>query len=91
MYIELSYDLAVDLEFLVLGRYPIELRDQIAGKKLAIYAGLGDDLGRPYIKVGVEEFEVEGRKFTVTFSSDTRIRLRAGIKPLHVMTIEEHK
>jgi hypothetical protein len=65
--------------------------DQIASKKLDIYKSLGDDLGRPYIKVGVEEFQAEGRKFTVTFSSDTTIHLPDNIKPLCVMTIEEHK
>jgi hypothetical protein len=65
--------------------------DQIAGKKLDIYQNLSNDLGRPYIKVGVEEFQAEGRKFTVTFSSDRSIHLPANIEPLRVMTIEEHK
>lgn len=91
MLIELTYDLALELAFLVFGRYPIDLMNQIAAKKLAIYNKLGDDLGRPYIKVGVEEFVSQGRKFTVTFSSDTRIQLPPNIKPLRVMTMEEHK
>ncbi len=96
MLIELTYDLALELAFLVFGRYPIDLMNQIAAKKLAIYnklgdEQLGDDLGRPYIKVGVEEFVSQGRKFTVTFSSDTRIQLPPNIKPLRVMTMEEHK
>jgi hypothetical protein len=91
MLIDLSYDLALDLAFLVFGRYPIDLMHQIAAKKLDIYNKLSDDLGRPYIKVGVEKFKSEGRSFTVTFSSDTRIHLQTGIKPLRVMTIEEHK
>ncbi len=91
MLIDLSYDLALDVAFLVLGRYPIDLMNRIAGKKLEIYKNLSDDLGRPYIKVGVEEFESEGRKFTVTFSSDARIHLQSNVKPLRVMTIEEHK
>jgi len=89
--IKLTYDVALELAFMVFGRYPIDLMNQIAGKKLNIYKSLSDDLGRPYIKVGVEEFQSEGRKFTVTFSSDTSIQLPANIKPLHVMTIEEHK
>ncbi len=90
MLIDLTYDLALELAFLVFGRYPIDLMNQIAAKKLDIYNKLGDDLGRPYIKVGVEEFETEGRKFTVTFMSDTRIQLPPNIKPLRAMTIEEH-
>lgn len=91
MLIKLSYDVALDLAFLVFARYPIDLMNQIASKKLDIYKILRDDLCRPYMKVGVEEFQAEGRKFTVTFSSDTRIHLPANIKPLRVMTIEEHK
>lgn len=88
--IELTYDLALELEFLVFGRYPIDLMHQIAAKKLSIYQKLGDDLGRPYMKVGVEELQSEGRTFTVTFSSDTRIQHPDNIRPLRVMTIEEH-
>jgi hypothetical protein len=89
--VELTYDLALELEFLVFGRYPIDLMNQIASTKLSIYQNLGDDLGRPYMKVGVQEFQAEGQKFTVTFSSDTRARHPDNIRPLRVMTIEEHK
>ena len=45
--IELSYDLALEVAFLVFGRYPIDLMNQIASKKLVIYDKLSDDLGRP--------------------------------------------
>ncbi len=89
--IEISYDLALDPGFLVFARYPIDLKNQIASKKLDIYKNLSDDIGRPYIKVGDEEFQSEGRKFTVTFASDTRIHPPAHIKPLRAMAIEEHK
>lgn len=43
MLIELTYDLALELAFLVFGRYPIDSMNQIAAKKLAIYNKLGDE------------------------------------------------
>ena len=93
MLIDLSYDLVVELQFLVTGRYPTALMDKISAVKTEIYQkNLIGDLRRPDLLSGSREFEVEGRKFTVLFASDTRQNDDAAdIRPLRVMDVREHK
>ena len=92
MLIDLSYDLVLELQFLVTGRYPTELMDQISAIKREIYQkNLIEDLRRPDLLSGSREFEVQGRKFTVLFASDTRQNDDgADIRPLRVMDVREH-
>ena len=91
MLIDLTYDLVVELHFLVTGRYPTALMNEITKNKLRIYENLAQDLRRPDLLSGSEDFEVEGRKFTVLFASDTRQDNHAAdIRPLRVLHIDEH-
>lgn len=91
MLIDLTYDFVVELHLLFTGRYPTALMDDISTNKLKIYKRLGRDLRRQDMLSGSMEFEVEGRKFTVLFASDTRQNDRASdIRPLRVLHIDEH-
>ena len=90
--IKLTYDSYVERQFYVWGRYPVELMDRISAIKVEIYKNLIEDLRRPDMSSGSREFEVQGRKFTVLFASDTRQNSNhaADIRPLTVMDVQEH-
>lgn len=91
MLIELTYDVDLDLLCFVFGRYPVSLRNEIARQKSSIYQSLGLDLTREGFLSGTAEFEVDGRKFTADFSSDTwQDDPDADIRQLRVTGIEEH-
>jgi hypothetical protein len=89
--IDLTYDAIVELQILLTGRYPTSLMDVIATDKLKIYRSLGPDLARQGILSGSCDYEVEGRKFTALFASDTWKNDPANdIRPLRVLHIDEH-
>jgi len=91
MHIDLTYDLLVEVHFLYTGRYPIALMHEIGKNKVKIYNNLVPDLRRSDMLAGSMDFEVEGRKFTVLFASDTRQNdSAADIRPLRVLHIDEH-
>ena len=91
MLIDLTYDLVLEIHFAVTGRYPTALMHEISKNKLEIYESLSRDLRRPDMMSGSQDFEVEGRKFTVLFASDTRQNDPLDdIRPLRVLHIDEH-
>ncbi len=92
MLIKLSYDKYVYRQFYVWGRYPTELMKKISAIKVEIYKNLIEDLRWQYMLSGSREFEVQGRKFTVLFASDTRQNSDDAddIRPLRVIDVQEH-
>lgn len=90
MPVELTFDLVVDLRFLFTGSLPIALKEEIGSRKNEIYARLSQDLSRPDMRTGSEQFVVEGRKFEVLFASDQRqIGPSSVAWPLRVIDIQE--
>ncbi|HUK49220.1 MAG TPA: hypothetical protein VLW06_16575 [Terriglobales bacterium] len=90
MHVELSFDLVLDLHFLVTGRFPIALRDEIAKHKQEIYDGLTQDPDRPDMLSVAREIDAAGRRFYVLFSSDKhQVDPDSDARPLRVIDIIE--
>ncbi len=88
MTVELTFDLLVDLKFL-LNQFPLELKELIGACKYAIHASLSPDPGSAYRLVGSKVFGIQnGDTFMVNFVSDLR-RPSAELQPLRVTYIEK--
>jgi hypothetical protein len=87
--VELTFDLALDLKFLVTQQFPISLKQMIGEQKNEIYGSLSRDLSSPYRLVGEKVFELsDGKRFLVFFVSDLR-QPSAEYQPLRVTHIEK--
>ena len=90
MHIELSFDLILDLHFLVTGRFPISLKDAIGEHKKEIYSSLTQDPDRPDMLSTMREIDASGRRFYVVFASDKQqVDSDSDVRPLRVIDIIE--
>jgi hypothetical protein len=88
--VDLSFDFLVEIHFLVTGRFPIALMNEIAELKNEIYAKLRPDVARPNMLTGYQEFSVLGEKFQVLFASDQKqINLLTDTRSLRVIHIHK--
>jgi hypothetical protein len=86
--VELSFDLALDLKFLVTYQLPIALKQLIGEQKNEIHASLSRDPHYQYRLTGQRTFTLgDGIRFRVSFVSDTR-QPSAELQPLRVTHIE---
>jgi len=87
--VEVTFDMAVDLKFLLTGQLPMELKRIIGEQKNAIHASLSPDPRSPQRLVGTGLFELtNGDTFRVDFVSDRR-HPTAELQPLRVTHIEK--
>jgi hypothetical protein len=88
MTVDLTFDISIELKFLVTHQFPLSLRDAISAQKKEIHASLTPVPGDPYLLQGERSFGLDGRKFRVFFVSDRR-QPSAELQPLHVTRIEK--
>ena len=89
MIVELTFDLPLDLRFLVTHQLPISLKELIGEQKNEIYASLSLDPNVRYRLTGSRTFTLsDGKRFLVFFVSDRR-RPSAEYQPLRVTRIEK--
>ena len=89
MTVELTFDLALELKFLVTHQLPLSLKQAIGERKNEIHASLTHDLRSPYRLAGSWTFELDnGDTFGVFFVSDLRQR-SSELQPLRVTYIEK--
>lgn len=89
MTVELTFDLVIDLKFLVTGQFPLSLKRLIGEQKNEIHASLSPDPDSPRRLVGSRIFMPDGDgTFFVFFVSDLR-HPSAELQPLRVTHIEK--
>lgn len=86
---ELTFDLKLDLKFLVTHQFPMLLKQVIGEQKNEIHASLSRDLSSPHRLVGSRTFKhIDGDTFLVFFVSDLR-QPSSELQPLRVTHIEK--
>jgi hypothetical protein len=87
--VELTFDLALELKFLVTHQLPLELKQVIGEQKNEVYSSLSNDKGAPRRLVGSRTFKLkDGNTFIVFFASDRR-KPSSENQPLRVTHIEK--
>lgn len=87
--VELTFDLNLDLKFLVTHQLPLELKEAIGEQKNEIHASLSRNLGTRYRLEGSRIFKLSsGDRFRAFFVSDVR-RPSSELQPLRVFRIEK--
>jgi hypothetical protein len=87
--VELTFDLVLDLKFLVTGQLPLSLKRVIGEQKNQIHASLSPDPDFPRRLVGSRIFKLNGGDtFLVYFVSDLR-HPSSELQPLRVTHIEK--
>jgi len=87
--VELTFDLVLDLKFLVTGQLPLSLKRVIGEQKNEVHASLSRDPDSPHRLVGFRTFILDGGdKFRVFFVSDDR-HPSSELQPLRVTHIEK--
>ena len=86
---ELTFDLMVDLKFLVTGQLPLELKHAIGERKNDIHASLSRDPRSQKRLIGTWNFKLkDGDEYQVDFVSDVR-HPTSELQPLRVTHIEK--
>lgn len=88
MTVVLTFDMILDLKFLVTQQLPTSLKRAIGDRKNDIYASLTRAPGAQHRLVGSRTFDVDGATYLVFFVSDNR-QPSSEHQPLRVTHIEK--
>jgi hypothetical protein len=87
--VEIDFDLKVDLEIYVLGRWPVTLIDAISEKKTEVFNKLANNPLEPGMLIATHVFEVEGERFLVTFGASEQNRTNHYFRVMHVERLKK--